>query len=104
MRLMLLRHAKAEKGSSGMGDPDRALNPRSRKDASKIGAYLARHALMPERVIVSSARRTRETWERLATALTAPPPADFDARLYNAGPEVILDVIKETGRATRTLL
>jgi phosphohistidine phosphatase len=104
MRLMLLRHAKAEKGSPGMGDRERPLNPRGHKDASNIGAYLARHALAPERVIVSSAQRTRETWERLAKALSAPPPAAFDDRLYNAGPELILDVIRETVRATRTLL
>jgi phosphohistidine phosphatase len=104
MRLMLLRHAKAEKGSPGMGDGERALNPRGRKDAANIGAYLARHTLVPERVIVSSAQRTRETWERLATALSTPPPAAYDDRLYNAGPELILDVIKETGRVTRTLL
>jgi phosphohistidine phosphatase len=104
MRLMLLRHAKAEKGSPGMGDGERALNPRGRKDASNMGAYLARHALLPDRVTVSSARRTRETWEWLATAFSAPPPAAYDDRLYNAGPELILDVIKETGRVTRTLL
>ena len=104
MRLMLLRHAKAEKAPPGMGDRERALNPRGRKDAAKIGAYLARHALVPDRVLVSSARRTRETWERLATALSAPPPAAYDDRLYNAGPELILDVIREAGRATRTLL
>ena len=104
MRLMLLRHAKAEKGLPGMGDRERALNPRGRKDAAKIGAYLVRHALVPDRAVVSSAQRTRETWERLATALSAPPPAAFDDRLYNAGPELILDVIRETVGAARTLL
>ena len=104
MRLMLLRHAKAEKSSPGMSDRERALNRRGRKDAANVGAYLASHALVPERVIVSSARRTRETWEELATAFSAPPPATHDDRLYNASPELILDVIRETGRASRTLL
>jgi phosphohistidine phosphatase len=104
MRLMLLRHAKAEKGSPGMGDRERALNPRGRKDAARIGAYLARHGLVPDRAIVSSARRTRETWEGLAKAFSAPLPAAHDDRLYNAGTELILDVIREAGRPARTLL
>src|SRR5258708_13854511 len=62
MRLMLLRHAKAEKAESGMRDRDRRLNARGRDDAARIAAHMARHALLPDRVIVSSAQRTRETW------------------------------------------
>jgi len=104
MRLMLLRHAKAEKASPGERDRERALNPRGRKDAAKIGAYLARHTLVPDRALVSDARRTRETWERLATAFAAPPLVAFDDRLYDAGPDLILDVIKETDRVIATLL
>jgi phosphohistidine phosphatase len=104
MRLMLLRHAKAEKAAPGMSDRERTLNPRGRKDAGKIGAYLARHALVPDQVLVSSAQRTRETWDGLAAAFSAPPPAAYDDRLYNAGPELILDVIREASRTARTLL
>ena len=104
MRLLLLRHAKAEKAAPAGGDHERPLNPRGRKDAARIGAYLAHHALVPDRAVVSDARRTRETWDRLAAALSTPPPVGYDHRLYNAGPELILEVIKETDRATRTLL
>jgi phosphohistidine phosphatase len=104
MRLMLFRHAKSEKGDPGVQDHERALNPRGRADAPKMGAYMARHALIPDRVIVSTARRTRETWERLATAWPAPPPVVYEARLYESGAEVILSVIKATGREVRALL
>src|SRR4051812_48964798 len=104
MRLMLLRHAKSEKAEPGQRDRDRVLSSRGRKDAPVIGAYLAHHKLIPNRVVVSLAARTRETWERLATALTAPPPADFEDRLYDARPDTILNVIKETARSARTLL
>jgi len=104
MRLMLLRHAKSEKAEPGMGDHERVLNARGRTDAPRIGAYMARHALIPDRVIVSPARRTRETWERLAAAWPAPPPVAYEARLYESGPEAILTVIKETAREVRMLL
>src|SRR6202158_1815504 len=103
-RLMLLRHAKAEKAEPGMGDHERRLNARGQSDAVLIGAYMARHALIPDAVMVSTARRTRETWERLAPALSNPPPATFEDRLYNAGTEAILAVVKTTAPAVGALL
>jgi phosphohistidine phosphatase len=103
MRLMLLRHAKSEKAEPGMRDRDRELNARGRKDAPKIGAYMAHHGLLPDRVLVSSARRTRETWERMAKAFSD-LAVDYDDRLYESGTNAILTVIKETARSARTLL
>jgi phosphohistidine phosphatase len=104
MRLMLLRHAKAEKAEPGMGDHERGLNARGESDTALIGAYIARHALIPDAVVVSTARRTRETWEGLAAALPGPRLATFDDRLYNAGTETIITVVKATAPAVRTLM
>jgi phosphohistidine phosphatase len=104
MRLMLLRHAKSEKAESGMSDRDRGLTPRGRSDALRMGAYMTHHALIPDRSVVSTARRTRETWERLATAFASPPPVSYEDRLYNASADGILNVIKEAGGSARTLL
>src|SRR4051794_33066771 len=104
MRLMLLRHAKSEKAAPGEPDRDRVLNGRGRKDAPALGAYLVRHALIPESVIVSAARRTRETWARLALALPAPPPVAYDERLYNAGPDGVLGVATAAPPAVQSLM
>ena len=104
MRLLLLRHAKAENSEPGMSDHDRTLAVRGRKDAPTIGAYIAHHALQPDQVLVSDARRTRETWERLAMALSSPPPVSYVAALYNAGPDAILEIVKESAGTARTLL
>jgi phosphohistidine phosphatase len=104
MRLMLLRHAKSEKTQEGMRDHERRLSDRGASDAFAIGAYLARHALIPDLAVVSTAQRTRETWEHVAKALAAAPPASFEERLYNAGTEAILAVIRETGPAVRALM
>jgi phosphohistidine phosphatase len=68
MRLMVHRHASSEKAEPGMRDLDRALNERGRKDAAKIGAYMAHHALLPDQVIVSPARRAKETLEPVSEA------------------------------------
>lgn len=104
MRLMLLRHAKAEKAEGAMRDRDRPLNARGRADALEIAVYLGDHHLLPDRVIVSSARRTRETWERIATEISTAPAVEYEDRLYDAGTETILAVIRAAGRKAATLL
>jgi phosphohistidine phosphatase len=104
MRLMLLRHAKSEKAESGMGDRDRRLNARGRSDAVRIAAHMVAQNLLPDRVLVSSAQRTRETWERMAPEFSPAPPVGYEDRLYESGTEAILGAIKATERATATLL
>jgi phosphohistidine phosphatase len=104
MRLMLLRHAKAEKAEPGGRDDARGLAARGLADAAVIGAYMARHALLPDRALVSTARRTCETWERLAAELAGPVAATFEARLYNAGAQAILAVVQTTAPRVRALL
>jgi phosphohistidine phosphatase len=104
MRLLLLRHAKAEKAAPGARDHERALNPRGRSDAPLIGSYIARHALIPDRVLVSTARRTRETFDGVVTAFPARSTVSFEERLYDAKAEAILAVIKETPSDAASLL
>ena len=103
-RLLLLRHAKAERLQPGGRDQDRVLAQRGRADAKTLGAYLARHAFIPDRAVVSAAARTRETWTLLAAAMGQTPPASFEERLYDASPDTILQAIKETGPDTGTLM
>ena len=100
MRLMLLRHAKSEKAEPGLRDHERTLNARGRSETPIIGAYMARHGLIPDRVIVSTARRTRETWERLAPAFSPAPPVTFEERLYDSVPETILAIVERPNNTT----
>jgi len=101
---MIFRHAKAEKGAPGTRDRDRPLAARGLKDAPRMGAYMAHHDLVPRHALVSPARRTRETWDGLAGALPSGIPVFYEDRLYDAGPEAILAVLKETSRAIRALI
>jgi phosphohistidine phosphatase len=104
MRLMLLRHAKSEKAEPGLEDHARRLNARGQNDAPAIGAYMARHALIPGLVVVSTAQRTRETWERVAAALAARPRVAYEDRLYNARADAILALVRNTAPTVGTLL
>jgi phosphohistidine phosphatase len=103
-RLLLLRHAKAERSEPGMQDLARALIDRGRKDAAKMGAYMAGHALVPDRVVISPAARVQETWKHAATAFRPAPAAMSAERLYDATPHGILDIVKDSPASAHTLL
>jgi phosphohistidine phosphatase len=103
-RLLLLRHAKAERSQPGGRDHDRILAKRGRSDAVAVGGYLVRHKLVPDLALVSTSARTRETWELIAKAFDKTPKAEFDGRIYEAAPEAILNSIREAGAAGRTLV
>ena len=103
-RLLLLRHAKTERPVFGGDDRTRKLTERGHSDAPKIAAYMTRHALIPDRAVVSPATRTRQTWDLIAAGIRPAPRATYDERLYDATPQAILDIVKQSGRNVSTLL
>jgi phosphohistidine phosphatase len=103
-RLMLLRHAKSDWTRPGTRDHERALAPRGREAAPRIGRYMARHGLTPDLVVCSTATRTRETWDLVAPAFAAGPPAIYEDRLYEASPDALIGVIKETKDSAHALM
>jgi phosphohistidine phosphatase len=102
-RLIILRHAKAERASPNGGDFERELAQRGREDAARMGGYMARHGLVPDCALVSPAQRTRTTWTLVTAALSATPAVKYDERLYEAKPEPILRVIRDTPALTHML-
>ncbi len=103
-RLLLFRHAKAERAIPGTPDRDRTLIERGRKDAGKIGGYMATHHLVPDRVLLSPAVRCQETWKYAAKAMKPEPAAMSVEKLYDATPHAILAAIKDAPVAAHTLL
>lgn len=103
-QLLLLRHAKAVTGEE-LDDADRPLAPRGEQAAKVMGRYMAEHGLVPDFVLYSPARRTRQTWDIASRELPAVDAHAVDA-LYDFGSgEALLDVIRARGGgATRLLL
>lgn len=102
-RLILMRHGKAERHAQSGGDFERALADSGRADAAVMGQVLARTGVAPDLVLVSSARRTRETAERVAPNF---PTARFEHHrdLYHADPEDIVQVIETHGESAATVM
>lgn len=104
--LLLLRHGKAA-GEPGVDDVNRHLTSRGQRDASAVGQWLRGAALAPERVICSTARRAKETWEHVSSTLgPAAKKAEvtFDARVYDADAAGLLDLVREFPDSAGTVL
>lgn len=92
-QLILFRHAKTEPFSETGTDETRRLTDRGHEDARVTALELKRLGYSPERVIVSTARRTRETWVEFATVFSGLTPTYLE-QLYLADPDEIATVIE----------
>jgi phosphohistidine phosphatase len=101
-RLYLLRHAKSSWDDPGLPDHDRPLAPRGRKAAKRMGAHLRERAIEPQLVLCSSARRTRETVERLA--LPSGSQVEVEDGLYAAGAGALLGRLRAVGDDVSSVL
>ncbi len=89
--LVLTRHAKSSWSTAGLLDHDRPLTKRGRTAAMDVGAWLQRHGWIPDEVLSSTSKRTRETWDRMA--LNAPSVCFLPA-LYHARADQMLKVLQ----------
>lgn len=67
-QLVLIRHAKSD-WSGDDSDLARPLAPRGRRQAPAIGRWLAAQDRAPDLVLLSPARRARQTWQLVADAM-----------------------------------
>ena len=101
-RLMLLRHAKSD--WPDVPDRDRPLAKRGRRDAPIIGRWLRDHGYLPDTVICSAARRTRQTWELVAPELGGSPSVSFEPRAYAASAMTLLYLVRGLSATSRAAL
>jgi phosphohistidine phosphatase len=92
-RLILLRHAKSD--WPDLPDHDRPLAKRGRKDAPRIGRWLRTRGYVPDVVICSTALRTRQTWDLVASELNGSAEVRFEPRAYAASALTLLYLCQE---------
>ena len=105
-RLILMRHAKSDY-PVGVADHDRPLNARGRRDADAAAAWLLAHrdAIVSGElsVLVSSAVRAQQTWERAGKGLEGEVTVRTEPRIYEASVGTLLELAADT-RAGSVLL
>lgn len=105
LRLLILRHAKSDWAEPGRPDMDRPLAPRGERAAALMGRVLAADDRRPDRILVSPARRTRETLAGVLAGLGGPaPPVTVVAGLYEPAAGNYRGVIAAEGGAAKRLL
>jgi phosphohistidine phosphatase len=90
--LLIVRHCEARPASGSERDWDRPLTDRGREQAAQIREWMTEEALtrgyVPARVLVSSARRTRETFTQTFEAAGVVEESVVSNLIYNGGRDV----------------
>ena len=85
-------------------DASRSLSPRGRQDLLRLGRWLRRENIVPQRILCSTATRTRESWQELSEAFENPPAPDLQEALYGASPLTLLRAVQAAPGDIRCLL
>jgi phosphohistidine phosphatase len=91
--LLLLRHGKAIP-ATGRDDHERSLVERGRRDAARIGAFVAAIDMIPDLMIDSGAARTRETATIVAAGWPRPVERRVEPGLYEASWQAIQTIVR----------
>jgi phosphohistidine phosphatase len=100
--LMLLRHAKSGHDAN-VADIDRPLNARGKHEAGAMARLMATR-FRPTRILCSSSLRTRETLAPLIAELADDTFVEITRRIYDAGADDLLNLIREQNGGASTLL
>lgn len=83
-KLLLLRHAKSSWADPGMNDSDRPLSSEGQRVAKRMAEEIAHADLLPDSILCSPARRTRETLAALSGYLAGDCSINFCEELYQS--------------------
>ena len=104
LTLTLFRHAKSSWDDRAQADADRPLNARGRHAAPVMGRFLAKAQMVPDRVLCSTAVRTRETAALALAEMPGAPAADYLDALYLASPGQLLAHIRRVPGTVQHLM
>lgn len=93
LRLYIMRHAKSSWAIPGARDFDRELNDRGLEDLVKVSKVLKNESFFPDKIICSSATRTRQTLDAVMNAFSHEPEIVFTERLYSSGLAEYIEII-----------
>nr|CAX83907.1 Phosphoglycerate mutase family protein [uncultured bacterium] len=101
-QLIIMRHAKSAWDTDALSDFDRPLAKRGMMDAPRMGQWLLDNDLIPDFIVSSPAMRAKQTILEVCRVLDIKKKAvQWDARIYGAGTEELLEVLSEVPKQTR---
>lgn len=103
LRLMLFRHAHADR-PSGVADHERPLSVEGHEQARRMGAFIAAQGLVPDLFVVSTARRTQETWSDASKAGGFAATKADEPRIYESSAGDLLEVVRSQDASHASLM
>ncbi len=103
LRLAILRHAEAVPLAQG-GDADRELSPSGRELAERMGRYIRKLGLKPDLTLVSTSKRTRQTFEAMERGAGEKFAVAYVPNLYHAALPALEELLAEAPKETKFLL
>jgi phosphohistidine phosphatase len=104
-RLLIVRHAKAEKVAPRGGDFARPLAPRGEADAVEMGRRLARGKTHPDAIVTSPAKRALATARLIARELDFPwAEIQTEKAAYLAEVGTLMDVVRRIDEGAESAL
>lgn len=104
LQLILLRHAQADYPDH-VSDHDRPLSARGHEQARIMGLHIQAQQLIPDLAIVSTAKRTQDTWADVIKAGQIITTKVDEPRIYESSVSNLLEVIKsQDSQHTRLML
>jgi phosphohistidine phosphatase len=104
-RLILMRHAKAEKLEGYSSDFDRPITKRGIYDAKLICSELNKHKFIPDAIVASPSKRTKQTAQIVSNCFKKNKiPIDYQFDIYEASISDLLHVIRQTNTNINTLM
>ncbi len=102
--LILMRHAKATWDHDQWPDFERPLNPAGEADAPRVGRRLVKEDFLPDVILCSSARRTMQTADLVASELRIPDRIQHKPELYLCPVSVWEDLVHRLPEAWNCVL
>jgi len=99
-----MRHGKSDWNKPGQEDIDRPLAPRGQKAAGRIAAWIEEHGLRPDSALISTARRTQETWQLTKDTFGDGTNSESLEALYLASPGEVLEQLAGVADSHETVL
>lgn len=101
---MLMRHAKSAWDNPELTDYFRQLAPRGQEAAPVMARYMVANGHIPDRILCSSAQRTRETLSLMLPLFPHDMEIVITNALYETSAATYYDYIRAHGREARALM
>ena len=102
--LCLLRHSKSSWLESALADFDRPLSARGNRNASSLNKFLMSKNFVFDKILCSSARRTKETCLVALDGISGQDNTIFTDSLYMTSASTVINMIRSQDNDLNTIL